>query len=121
MLAPMRSIRPSTPPRLACTALAALLASCLSPALRAQVPDARQLALFAANCAQCHARADTGAPLAGDAKAWAARLADGEDAVLQRAVVGVRGMPPLGYCGACTEADLRTLTRFMAGTSGATP
>ena len=35
--------------------------------------------------------------------------------MLQNVVYGIRGMPPLGYCSACTEEDFRVLIRLMAG------
>jgi cytochrome c5 len=34
--------------------------------------------------------------------------------MLANTVAGVRGMPPLGTCGFCTEDDLRRLIAFMA-------
>lgn len=50
----------------------------------------------------------------GDAEAWRNRARDGEDGMLAKVVVGGNGMPPLGYCSACTEQDLRALIRFIA-------
>jgi cytochrome c5 len=78
-------------------------------------PDARQSTLFVNNCAQCHARPETGAPFIGVADDWQEAVARGEDAMLINVVQGIRGMPPLGYCSACTEEDLRVLIRMMAG------
>lgn len=99
---------------LAC--LAALLATL--PALPGQAGaaelSARQSQLLASNCLQCHARAGVGAPQAGDAEAWKKYTAKGEPAMLVNVVQGTGGMPPLGYCSACTEADFRALIRFMA-------
>jgi cytochrome c5 len=81
-------------------------------------PEAGRVSrLFAANCAQCHVRPGVGAPLAGAQAEWAIRREQGEDAMLKNVVEGIRGMPPLGYCGACTEDELRALTRMMAGTA----
>jgi cytochrome c5 len=77
--------------------------------------NARQEALLLANCTQCHARPGIGAPLIGDAAAWKERRYQGEDRLLEHVVLGVRGMPPLGYCSACTEDDFRALIRYMAG------
>lgn len=78
-------------------------------------PDARQSSLFVNNCAQCHTRTHTGAPFVGVAEDWKEAVARGEDAMLTNVVQGIRGMPPLGYCSACSEEDLRVLTRMMAG------
>ena len=53
----------------------------------------------------------------GDAQAWAPRLAQGEDTLLQHTIEGFNNMPPLGYCMDCEEADLRQIIRFMGGES----
>jgi len=79
----------------------------------------RQAQLFIHNCVQCHARAGTGAPGIGQAESWKNRDGAGEDKLLRSVIEGLRGMPPLGYCAACTEADLRALTRTVAGLEGA--
>ena len=68
-------------------------------------------------CARCHARADSGAPLVGDAIAWSERNAGGFEQLLQRTVDGWRTMPPLGTCGGCSEADLRALVVYVSGAS----
>ena len=78
-------------------------------------PSPRQMVLFNNNCVQCHLRPGVGAPLAGNAKDWQARKAQGEDQMLRHVVEGLKGMPPLGYCSACREDDFRALIRFMAG------
>ena len=78
-------------------------------------PDARQSTLFVNNCAQCHTRQETGAPFIGVAEDWRDAIARGEDAMLVNVVEGIRGMPPLGYCSACSEEDFRVLIRMMAG------
>jgi cytochrome c5 len=75
----------------------------------------RQASLLAANCVQCHARPGIGAPQMGDAAAWQERLRQGEARMLANVVLGLRGMPPLGYCSACTEQDLRALMHAVAG------
>ena len=66
-------------------------------------------------CASCHARPGTGAPLAGDEFAWAKRRAQGADVLLAHTVNGFNGMPPLGTCGLCNEAELRELVAYLAG------
>lgn len=80
--------------------------------------DARQTSLLVNNCLQCHAHPETGAPLIGASDDWQAAVAEGEDAMLVNVVKGIRGMPPLGYCSACDEQDLRVLIRVLTGTTG---
>jgi cytochrome c5 len=85
----------------------------MSPSFAA--PDARQIKLLTNNCLQCHVNADSTAPLMGVTKDWEAVIAQGEEATMKNVVLGIRGMPPLGYCSACSEQDLRELVRLVAG------
>ncbi|HET8764714.1 MAG TPA: c-type cytochrome [Rhodanobacter sp.] len=66
-------------------------------------------------CANCHTNPQTGAPQAGDAKAWAPRLAQGQDVLLDHAINGYKGMPPLGTCMDCTREQFQALIDYMAG------
>jgi len=50
----------------------------------------------------------------GNIEAWQVIAVKGEETILKNVVEGLRGMPPLGYCSACSEEDLRVLIRFMA-------
>jgi cytochrome c5 len=99
------------------TRVAALSCALLSGlvAMAVAAPDARQSTLFVNNCAQCHARQETGAPFIGVQEDWQEAVARGEDAMLINVIEGIRGMPPLGYCSACTEQDFRVLIRMMTG------
>ena len=85
----------------------------ISPAIAA--PDARQIKLLTNNCLQCHANEESTAPLIGIVEDWQAVIAQGEETTMKNVVLGIRGMPPLGYCSACSEQDLRELTRLVAG------
>jgi cytochrome c5 len=78
-------------------------------------PNERQLQLFANNCLQCHASEASGAPLIGNADHWKDVIDQGEEVILKHVVEGIRGMPPLGYCSACTENDFRQLIYLVTG------
>lgn len=80
--------------------------------------SARQTLLLTNNCVQCHARPAIGVPQMGVAEDWYTRNKQGEEVLLANVVYGLRGMPPLGYCSACSEADFRALIRVMSGVSG---
>ncbi|MDG9925073.1 MULTISPECIES: c-type cytochrome [unclassified Pseudomonas] len=102
--------------------LGALLAGCGgedAPPAQANtgqgVPQDAVLAqLYGASCKQCHANPAAGAPLTGDAAAWAPRLEKGIDTLLDHSINGFQGMPPLGLCMQCSEPDFRALIEFMA-------
>jgi cytochrome c5 len=106
-----------SPKKCTLTHVAALSCALLSGFVATAVaaPDARQSTLFVNNCAQCHARQETGAPFIGVQEDWQEAVARGEDAMLINVIEGIRGMPPLGYCSACTEQDFRVLIRMLAG------
>ena len=91
-----------------------VLLSALSTSGQA-APTERQLTLLTVNCLQCHANVHTGAPVMGDQGAWGAILAQGKQQIMTHVVEGLRGMPPLGYCSACSEDDLITLSELLAG------
>ena len=96
-------------------AAVAILSLCLvGTAARAEL-DSRQATLLTTKCVQCHAVPGTTAPLMGRPEDWTSVIRQGEDATLRNVVEGIRGMPPLGYCSACSEQDLRALIRFVAG------
>ena len=79
------------------------------------VPTNAKLAqLYGASCKQCHANPAAGAPLTGDVQAWAPRLEKGMGTLLDHSINGFQGMPPLGLCMQCGEADFRALIEFMA-------
>jgi len=102
------------------TARTALLIGALLACSRSGEAPRAELSAGAARayqtaCASCHARPGTGAPLAGDEFAWAKRRAQGADVPLAHTVNGFNGMPPLGTCGLCNEAELRELVAYLAG------
>jgi cytochrome c5 len=103
---------------LAIAVLAALLAACDEPPrerVPATIPAAQLGKLYLQTCMACHASPGSGAPQAGDRAAWAPRLRQGMDVLLDHTVDGYKGMPPLGSCMDCGEAEFEALIRFMAG------
>ena len=99
------------------------LICCLLPYshLLAQPLDERQARLLAVNCLQCHTRPASTAPQLGVAADWEQVRAQQEEVTLRHVVEGLGGMPPLGYCSACSEDDLRQLSSFLAGITAASP
>ncbi len=82
----------------------------------AAVPSDPKLAkVYAQTCKACHTAPSTGAPQAGDRNAWQPRVAQGMPVLLQHTVDGYKGMPPLGSCMDCTEAEFEALINFMSG------
>lgn len=109
---------------LACTATISLAAcnqaspptSSAPAAASTTTADPAVVRLYGQTCRACHdPRSRTGAPAAGDVQAWAPRLAQGMDVLVDRTINGYKGMPPLGACMDCSEADFTALIRFMSG------
>jgi cytochrome c5 len=76
--------------------------------------DPALASLYNSSCISCHAKGYGSAPRSGDAAAWAPRMEKGMDTLLDNAINGFKGMPPLGACTDCTEDDFVALIEFMA-------
>ncbi len=113
--------------------LSALLAACqgesggsgaanLEAASRSLMPADESLAeTYNRSCRSCHTVAATGAPLTGDADAWAQRYEKGMGTLVDNVINGFGGMPALGLCMDCSAADFEALIDFMATPPGVSP
>ena len=73
--------------------------------------DGKQV--FDSTCMACHATGVAGAPKLGDKAAWAPRLQQGMDTLLQSALKGKGAMPPKGGNVSLSDADVRAAIEFM--------
>jgi len=73
------------------------------------------LEVYNRSCKNCHAVPASGAPQSGDAPAWAPRMAQGADILLEHTFTGYKSMPPLGACMDCNEKQYRALIEYMSG------
>ena len=64
-------------------------------------------------CATCHQARVAGAPKLGDKAAWAPRIKQGMDALVQSATKGKGAMPPKGGNASLADADLRAAIEYM--------
>jgi cytochrome c5 len=88
-----------------------------APVLAAAPPLPPELqAVYDRSCKQCHTNPTTGAPQVGDKTAWAERVKQGRETLLDHAVNGYKGMPPLGACMDCTEKELLPLIEYLSAT-----
>jgi cytochrome c5 len=68
-------------------------------------------------CFACHAQSVAGSPRLGDKEAWAPRLKQGADAMVQSVIKGKGAMPPKAGNPALTDAEIRAAVEFMASQS----
>lgn len=71
--------------------------------------------IYEQTCHNCHSMPASGAPQAGDKNAWAPRVAQGRDALIDHSINGYKSMPPMGTCTQCTEDDFVALIEYMSG------
>jgi len=72
-------------------------------------------AVYNAACMACHATGAGGAPLLGDADAWADRIAKGMDALYESGLQGVPDttMMAKGGCMNCSDEEIRAAVDYM--------
>ena len=66
-------------------------------------------------CMACHLSGVAGAPKKGDTAAWAPRIAQGEDALVQSVIKGKGAMPPKAGHPNLTEEQIRDAVRYLIG------
>lgn len=81
----------------------------------ADTPDGK--AIFTQICRACHATGVAGAPVIGDKAAWAGRIANGPDNLLQSALRGKGGMPPKGGNPGLSDEQVRAAMEYMISQS----
>ena len=68
-------------------------------------------------CVACHQVSVAGSPKLGDKEAWAPRVKQGTDALVQSVIKGKGAMPPKAGNPALTEAEIRATVEFMVSQS----
>lgn len=74
--------------------------------------------VYKGQCAACHATGVSGAPKFGDASAWAPRLGQGFEVLVQSALKGKNAMAPQGG-GEFNDLEISRAVAFMANAGGA--
>lgn len=71
--------------------------------------------VYTTKCSMCHASGLAGAPKAGDAAAWADRLAKGEEALMNSGIQGVpgTGMAAKGGCSDCSNDEVKDAVKHL--------
>jgi cytochrome c5 len=64
-------------------------------------------------CVACHGTGAAGAPIKGNADAWASHLAKGEATLIKHAIDGFNAMPPRGTCSDCSDDEMTATVQFL--------
>ena len=107
-ISPVKSTRAAAPVAAVVEAVVEEVAEVAAEVAAFDVESTYQMSCFA-----CHGTGAAGAPILGDADAWASRMEKGMDAIMLNVVNGVNAMPPKGLCFTCTDDDLATIVAYM--------
>ncbi|UTW45206.1 cytochrome c5 family protein [bacterium SCSIO 12696] len=69
--------------------------------------------IYQKSCFACHATGAAGAPKLGDAGAWAARIGQGLDTLVDHAWNGFKTMPAKGNCFDCSEEEIKAAVQYI--------
>ena len=75
--------------------------------------------VYKAVCSMCHQAGMLNAPKFGDTQAWAARISQGYETLVQHALKGIRSMPAKGGNASLSDAEVAGAVLFMTNSSGA--
>jgi cytochrome c5 len=87
------------------------------PAAEAKPAAAEGKAFYDMVCFACHAQSVAGSPRLGDKEAWAPRIQQGMDALVQSVIKGKGAMPPRAGNPSLNEAEVRVAVEFMVSQS----
>lgn len=73
--------------------------------------------IYGKYCTGCHANGGGGAPIVGDKAEWQKRMQIGFANLLNNAVNGIAGMPKMGNCLTCSQAEIEATVKYMVDTS----
>jgi cytochrome c5 len=75
--------------------------------------------IYKAVCLMCHQGGMLNAPKIGDTQAWAPRIAQGYDVLVQHAIKGIRSMPAKGGNASLSDNEVASAVLYMSNSSGA--
>ncbi|MFZ6754563.1 c-type cytochrome [Undibacterium sp. Dicai25W] len=79
-----------------------------------RIPQGRSGAtIFTLMCAECHVTGISGAPKVSDKAAWAVRLKQTPDTLIEHALHGYKLMPARGSCSSCSDLEIKAAVEYM--------
>lgn len=68
-------------------------------------------------CLACHMTGAAGAPIMGDAAAWAERIDKGLETLIANSISGIGAMPAKGGCANCSDEEIAAATEYLVDNS----
>jgi len=84
-----------------------------APAASASSGPRSGKAVFDAACSACHSTGVAGAPVVGNAEAWAPRIDKGMETLKNHALNGFNAMPARGACADCSDEEIINAVQYM--------
>ena len=73
--------------------------------------------VYDAVCMACHTTGAAGAPVIGDAGAWAPRVDQGMETLISHAINGFNAMPAKGGCASCPDEEIAAAVEHIVAES----
>jgi cytochrome c5 len=73
--------------------------------------------VYGAVCMACHTTGAAGAPVIGDAGAWAPRVDQGMETLISHAINGFNAMPAKGGCASCADEEIQAAVEHIVAES----
>ncbi|MFV8572002.1 c-type cytochrome [Marinobacter sp. SBS5] len=73
--------------------------------------------VYGSTCMACHSTGAAGAPVVGDAGAWAPRISKGMETLFDHALNGFNAMPAKGGCASCSDEEITAAVEHMVESS----
>lgn len=71
--------------------------------------------VYKTKCFTCHATGAAGAPKYDAPEDWKDRMPKGMDVLYTNAIKGYKGMPAMGLCMDCSEAEIKASVDYLVG------
>ncbi len=73
--------------------------------------------VYDAVCMACHTTGAAGAPVIGDTGAWAPRIDQGMETLIDHAINGYNAMPAKGGCASCPDEEIKNAVEHIVSQS----
>ncbi|MGF2735472.1 c-type cytochrome [Marinobacter sp. DUT-1] len=73
--------------------------------------------VYDAVCMACHTTGAAGAPKIGDTAAWAPRIDQGMETLINHAINGFNAMPAKGGCASCPDEEIKNAVEHIVEAS----